>query len=185
MRDDHYQDHIPKEPQRIPHAENLLADEIQPLLFDLVKADKVDVVRNLIDQYRALPDSIRFAIQECAASFGSAAMFDLIVPFQKGQYPSESLKFAIRAMNTDLFRHLLSRSKDCDNHYSGFTYSGLLGDILRSDLEEIFKEWEKYTDIEFCQQGKTKVPPWIRYTAAYVINTTSGNTGRETLLITL
>ena len=88
-------------------------------------------------------------------------------------------------MNTDLFRHLLSRSKDCDNHYSGFTYSGLLGDILRSDLEEIFKEWEKYTDIEFCQQGKTKVPPWIRYTAAYVINTTSGNTGRETLLITL
>ena len=55
MRDDHYRDHIATGPLEIPHAENPEPDEIQPLLFDLVKAGKVEAVRNLLCQFQALP----------------------------------------------------------------------------------------------------------------------------------
>jgi hypothetical protein len=190
MRDDHYQDHIPKEPQGIPHAENLLADEIQPLLFDLVKADKVDVVRSLLDQYKALPQETQFALQECAASFGSAAMVDLIEPFDANEFPKMSILLAIRSANTDLFKHLLSRSKDCKNRimsYPLYTYSAVVDDVLLSDSEEILEEWVKYVNIEveFYRENSTSTHFWTRYTPPHVINATSGHSGRENLLITV
>jgi Ankyrin repeat len=188
MRDDHYLNHIPSGPQEIPHAEIPEADEIQPLLFDLVKADKVDVVRNLLDQISALPRLIREALEECAASFGSAAMIDLIQPFQRSYFPHSSLRSSIRAANIDVFKHLLSRSEDCDDkrYAYGATYSSILSDVLVSDSEQFFEEWERYIDVEFKGWKKTtSVPFGERYLRPRVIRATAGHPGRENMLITI
>jgi hypothetical protein len=186
MRDNHYLDHIASGPQEIPHAEIPEADEIQPLLFDLVKADKVDVVRNLQDQISALPTSIRNALEECAASFGSAAMIDLIQPFHGGEFPYSSLRSSIRAANIDAFKHLLSRSKDIECTFGDVTYSFILSDVLVSDSEEFFEEWERYIDVEFKSVKKSKpVPFGERYSRPYVIRATAGHPGRENLLISI
>jgi hypothetical protein len=121
MRDDHYQNHVATDTQEIPHAKNPEADEIQPLLFDLVKADKVDVVRNLLDQFHALPLDIRKALRDCAASFGSIAMVDLIEPFDKYNFPKNLMEIFIQTGNIDLFKHLLLRSEGCSDIWASFS----------------------------------------------------------------
>jgi len=184
MRDNHYLDHRASGPQEIPHAEIPEADEIQPLLFDLVRADKVDVVRSLSDQIGALPYSIRDALAECAASFGSAAMIDLFQPFRRDEFPFVALQASIRAANIDVFKHLLSRSKYSDA--TRRSYSNLVSDVSVTDSEEIFEEWERYIEVEFKSwKKKNSVPFGERYTSPFVIRATAGHPGRENLLITI
>ena len=182
MRDDHYKDHIATGPQEITHAENPEPDEIQPLLFDLVKADKVEAVRSLLRQFQALPKEIKKAIRECAASFGSAAIIDLIEPFDQCEYPLFTLESSIRAANVDLFKHLLSRSKSCRSVWNR-NYSDLAGEVLRSDSEEIFEIWASYID---CDRKATDASPWgAQFTRSHVITATAGHPSRENLLITI
>jgi len=54
-------------------------DEIQPLLFDLVKMDKLDEVNRLLSPFRQLPFEIRKELIKLAASHGSLAMVQLLV----------------------------------------------------------------------------------------------------------
>ena len=185
MRDDHYKDHLATGSEEMSHAENPEPDEIQPLLFDLVKADKVEVVRSLLPQFWALPLEIQEAIQECAASFGSAAIFDLIEPFRAREptFPSDILRSCIRAANIDLFKHLLSRSKT----HSRCRYSRIVREVLRSDSEEIFENWVSYIDYDRNTDRKTRSRiPWGAYfIRSDVIMATAGHPGRENLLITI
>jgi Ankyrin repeat len=185
MRDDHYRDHIATGSREIPYEEdNAEADEIQPLLFDLVKADKVDVVRNLLGQLKALPQEIQAALRECAASFGSPAMIDLIRPYSEHDFPADAMRHSIRAANIDLFKHLLSRSKNCSGVRGRFRrYSDLLIDVLITDSEEIFEEWERYIDVDRKKYRSGSVPYEERYTDPHVIRATAGHPGRENLLI--
>ena len=182
MRDDHYKDHIATGPQEIPHAENPEPDEIQPLLFDLVKADKVEVVRSLLHQFEVLPFLIQKAIRECAASFGSAAMIDLIEPFNQEEFPTNTINSSIRAGNVDLFKHLLSRSKS-SNHNWVRDYSILVDEVLRSDSEEIFETWVSY--IDYDRKAKATRPWGVEFTYQFAIMATAGHPSRENLLITL
>jgi hypothetical protein len=185
MRDNHYRDHIATGPQEIPHAEDPEADEIQPLLFDLVKAGKVDVVRNLLDQFNALPLDIRRALQECAASFGSTAMIDLIQPFKKDEFPVDALRSSARAANIDLFKHLLSRSKNCRYHRYP-NYWTIVSEVLMSDSEELFEEWFRYIDVERKEFRRNNLVPWGKdFTRPHVIRATAGYPGRENLLVTI
>lgn len=188
MRDDHYRDHIASENQEMPGAEELDGDEIQPLLFDLVKANKVDAVRVLRDQITALPSKIEIALKDCAASFGSAAMIDLIEPFNVHRFPLRTLRCALKAGNIDLFKYLLSRSKDCNTGKYADSYSSFFDDVLTSDSDEVFEEWERYVDVEcgyFTRTSATKssVPFVERYTQPRVIRVTAGNPSREISLI--
>ena len=184
MRDDHYKDHIVTGSQDIPHAENPDPDEIQPLLFDLVKADKVEVVKSLLYQFEALPKVVRKAIRECAVSFASAAMIDLIEPFREAEsgFPDDMLRSCVRAANIDLFKHLLSRSK---NHRRCY-YSVVVDEVLRSDSEEIFESWVSYIDYDRNTMTiRSKIPWGAYFTRSDVILATAGHPGRENLLITL
>lgn len=185
MRDDHYKDHIATGPQEISHTENPEPDEIQPLLFDLVKADKVEAVRSLLCQFEALPREIKRAIRDCAASFGSAAIIDLIEPFT-GAFPADALRSSIRARNIDLFKHLLSRSKNYrDRQYP--RYSSLVGEVLESDSEEIFESWVSYIDYDrnIDQSTRNKLPWGVPFAGYQAIMATARNFGRENLLFTL
>ena len=181
MRDDHYKDHIETGPQEISHAENPEPDEIQPLLFDLVKADEVEVVRSLLRQFKALPGQIKKAIRECAASFASAAMIDLLVPFNQDRFSTDTINSSIRAGNVDLFKHLLSRSKSYNNHWI-LCYSRLIEEVLKSDSEEIFETWVSYMDHD--RKAKGAGPYGVELTSQSAIMATAGHPGRENLLIT-
>ena len=183
MRDDHDKDHIATGPQDIPHAENPDPDEIQPLLFDLVKADKVEAVRSLLRQFEAFPYNIRKAIRECAAFFASGAMIDLIEPSNGYTVPTDTLQSCIRAMNIDLFKHLMSRCK-----YLRICDSGIVSEVLASDSEEIFEIWVSYIDYEreTHHHNKGRRIPWgTEFTSSFVIMATAGLPGRENRLITI
>ena len=184
MRDNHYRDHIATGPQEISHAENPEPDEIQPLLFDLVRAGKVEAVRNLLSQFEALPKEIKKAIRECAASFGSAAIVDLIDPYDKNSFPVDTLQSSIRAKNIDLFKHVLSQSKDC---FDIFLYKHKLAifiEVLRSDSEEAFETLLSHIESDLNTVRDRSFSWDTLVTERIAIQATAGHPDRENLLIT-
>ena len=183
MRDDHYRDHVATGPQEIYHAENPEPDEIQPLLFDLVRAGKVEAVRNLLPQFEALSKKIKEAIRECAASFGSAAIIDLIEPFDETSLPFATMEYSIRAGNIDLFEHLLSRSKDCNKTPYDSRY-GLIPKVLESDSEEAFEILLSYID-PILDDTVDPSSSSEKVTQFSTIETTAGDPARENWLITI
>lgn len=184
MRDDHYRDHLATGPQKMPNAENLDPEEIQPLLFDLVRAGKVEAVRNLLFQFEALPREIKFAIQDCAASFGSAAIIDLIVPFVKNCVPAETMGISIRAGNIDLFKHVLSRSKNCNEDYFK-NKSRIVHEVLMSDSEEAGETLLSHIESDLSTRRILSYPWDEQVLLRPAIQTTAGHPGRESLLITI
>ena len=167
------------------------ADEIQPLLFDLVKADKVDVVKTLLSEFNGLSDSTKLELQKSAVRSGSPTMVDLIVPFHKNLFERELLECSIQGRNMENFKYLLSRSKNCtagwDIHFRGRSYSMIAPAILKSDSEEMLEEWEKYVDIEFkaSETSNKRNPAGARYIRVEVIRATAGHPNREQLLLLL
>ena len=187
MRDDHYKDHIATGPQEIPHAENLEPDETQPLLFDLIRAGKVEAVRNLLCQFEALPKEIKSAIRECAAYFGSAAIIDLIDPFDEDSFPSDTLRSSIRAGNIDLFKHVLSRSEKCVDKSLYNHMLAIFLEVLRSDSEEAFETLLSYIESD-VNTGRRLSLSWgwdELVTRRAAIQATAGHPDRENLLITI
>ena len=188
MRDDHYRHHIIIGPPRIPHAGKLDPDEVQPLLFDLVRAGKVEVIRNLLGHFNALPRQVQSAIRECAGAFGSAAVIDLIEPAGKYLYPIDSLLSSIRAANIDLFRHLLLRSKDSEA--AGKHYSQIINEVLHSDSEKVFEVLVSHieSDLNIDSHPKDSRDSVARaldeqVTAVSTLRPTAERPDREALLI--
>jgi len=110
MRDEHLDHYHKGEGPRWPsHLDKTDADEIQPLLFDLVRADKVDAVRDLLPQFRDLDEEVREELQKSAAFSGSCTMIDLITPvgFFEGEFPFALLRSSILGKNMETFKHLL------------------------------------------------------------------------------
>lgn len=163
------------------------ADEIQPLLFDLVKADKVDVVKTLLSEFNDLSDSTKLELRKLAVRSGSPTMVDLIVPFHKDIFERESLIYSIQGRNVENFKYLLSRSKNCIVPWGWRrSYARIASAVLISDLEEMLEEWAKYVDIEFkaskTSQGR---PVGARYIEVEVIRATARHPNREKLLLLL
>jgi hypothetical protein len=147
MRDDHYRSHRPPHRSEGLDVGKLDVDEIQPLLFDLIKANEVNAFKSLLDQYETLGYSAKHSLQECAVTFGSVEMIDLIEPFEKTKFPSDCLKLSMKTGNKDIFNHLMSRSIDCNSDikcHTYDTYAGLLPAVLVSDSEEYFETWVRY-----------------------------------------
>ena len=184
MRDDHYRDHLATAPQGIPHVENPEPDEIQPLLFDLVRAGKVEAVKNLLGRFGALPLEIKRAIRECAASFGSAAIVDLIEPFHETSFPTDTLVSSIQSGNTDLFKHVLWRSKNCIKVFYVYKYQ-ILHEVLKCDSEEVFETLLSYIEWELkTMKNESSFGP-DHVISSDAIKATAGDPVRENLLITL
>ncbi|KAK5057893.1 hypothetical protein LTR84_011894 [Exophiala bonariae] len=186
MRDEHYREHLAIEIQEIPGVEDPEKDEIQPLLFDLVKADKVDAVRALQKQFLALPRGDEDALRKHAASFGSTAMIDLIMSFQKTNYLADFLRAAVQAGNNDIFKHLLARRQDHGTVMYPSEYPWILMDILASDSEDLFEAWENYVDIDMttCDDHMRK-KRLKYYSGQKLIGATAGHPGRENCLLSI
>jgi Ankyrin repeat len=190
MRDEHLGRFHQEEALRVCTLEKPDANEIQPLLFDLVKADKVDVVKTLLSELNGLPDSTKHELRKLAARSGSPAMVDLIVPFRENEFEKDFLRCSIQGGNMENFKYLLSRSKNCTTNWGSYSwsrsYSGIASAVLVSDSEEMFEEWEKYVDIEFkTSKTSQKRPVGARYIKVEVIRATAGHPNREQLLLLL
>ena len=185
MRDDHYRDHIATGPQQIPHTEDPEPDEIQPLLFDLVRAGKVEAVRNLICQFEALPREIKKAIRECAASFGSAAMIDLIEPFDNDSLPFGALRSSIQAGNIDLFHHLQSRAKNSAVWVNQREYLYFIREVLESDSEEAYESLVSRIESDLSPTSGPSRDMLMQLLDSSVIHGSDGNPDRENLLLAL
>jgi hypothetical protein len=157
-------------------------NEIQPLLFDLVRADKVELVKSLLPRLVKCPLEVRISLFSLAARSGSTAMIDLFEPWTgnimnpsdttftltfgayvngllKGGYGSMNiwagLKAAIGGANIETFRHLLLISRQ--NYVE--IYALLLTEILKIKSEEFRLGWEINVEAEY--------EAWTKNSASY------------------
>lgn len=188
MRDEHLDRfHQEEEALRACTLEKPDADEIQPLLFDLVKADKVDVVKALLSEFNDLSDSTKLELRKLAVRSGSPTMVGLIVSFRKDIFERELLICSIQSRNIENFKYILSRSKTCATPWAGLRlYSWTVSAVLMSDSEEMFEEWAKYVDIKFkASKTSQKSLTGTSYIQVGVIRATAGHPNREQLLLLL
>ena len=182
MRDEHL-DHFHQEKSTadISAMEKPEVDEIQPLLFDLVKADNVNGVKSLLEEFENLKQTYKEELRVYAARFGSASMIDLIAPFSTHFLENDLLKEASGQMNLETFRHLLSRKKiSTKEDYRSFAITGQTFSVF--DRKEIFDEWEACVEFEF-EVWKPEPTNAVRYVAPKIINATAGQVDKEQLLV--
>jgi hypothetical protein len=116
-------------------------------------------------------------------------MIDLITPdgLFKGYFGFELLKSSIQGKNLETVKHLLSRCKNYRiANEQGIPYSTVLDEVLMSDSEEMFEEWERYIDIQFrTRKSRYKIPFGEEYTRLDVLRATAGHPRRVQLLLFL
>lgn len=162
-------------------TESLDPDEIQPLLFDLVKADNVVMVKGLLKQFESLEDYCKLELRKCAARFGSASMLELIAD---KTFPGRTWfrigSGSIDGNNLETFRCLLSLLKDVrKGEWRGYGSIAYL--VLDSDLEDIVVEWAKFVDYEFMFQEPSKEDA-AQYLYPNAIRTAAGRAHSEQVL---
>jgi hypothetical protein len=148
-------------------------DEIQPLLFDLVRADKVQIVKTLLPRLIKCPFEVRVSLFSLAARSGSTAMVDLFEPGTNNimNPPDKHIDFgktigklvswrcrgrndsmtlwaglhaAIEGTNIETFGHLLLISqRNCAE-----VYALLLPELLKMESKEFRLGWEINVEAE-------------------------------------
>ena len=176
MRDQHWEQ-CHQEGQKTNWLQQKTPDEddLQPLLFDLVRADKVDLFRSLLPQLGMCEPKVKHALLLLAAGSGSPAMIDLIaLTFKPGKiYDLAVYTASIKGNNIDTFRHLLSISGNQIFTRFGFgsgenSLSRIFLEVLKAGSEEFRLDLERYVDAEYewwkNQNFKDKTPFVSRYT---------------------
>lgn len=156
------------------------ADEIQPVLFDVIRADNVEIVKGLLEDFKSLPEPVKVKLQECAIRYGSPSMVDLIAPSDNGSTDERWSASAVQAKNLGTFNHLLSRKKRSGTEW--YYYTIVVIAVLESDSEEFFEEWSKFVDLGLKEPERITGPIEL-YTG--VINATAGQIHREQFLLML
>jgi len=115
-------------------------DEIQPLLFDLVKMDKLDEVNRLLLHFRQLPDEIQQELIKLAVSHGSLAMVQLLVQDAAcyDLYSCAALA-SIESENIEVLNWVLPKT-NFDSWDLGLKISLA---VMRSGSAEVFEIWDK------------------------------------------
>ena len=151
-----------QQPLQETRTQNLDQNEIQPLLFDLVRADRTMEVKQLLDHFKAMKGSEQGSLLQLAARSASEVMLGMLYDAQTAvwsnivdlecQYLS-LLHFAILSKNPDAVRWILERLDTCFGAVSYYPCSSLhnmLGPhrtdwsiilqlVLESDSEELFQ----------------------------------------------
>ena len=192
MRDEHldsYHQEAQSHAKLLPN--NLDADDVQPLLFDLVGLDKVEAVKSILHHFNNLDSSIKKELGKLAASSGSAAMVQLICAADGNKLVS-CLGFvteSIRGTNFETLKWFLSQIDDLgqkDNGHISY-WRDILISLLESGSVEMFQECEKYLLVAFSINGREGDVPskMARYLWSRTISATARCPGREKLLCSL
>jgi Ankyrin repeat len=186
MRDDHFDRfHQDKGPLRFAGLKYTDIDEIQPLIFDLVKLDKVDAVRNFLPQFKKLPDSTQIEMRKAASFSGSSSMLDLIGHDET--FELELLKNSVYGRNLDTFRYLLPKFVNVrkDNTQS---IADILSDLLKTDSEDMYQIYAEYVE-EDVKTGLGWIESWAPrqsyYVRARIIGATERFAHREEFILLL
>ena len=206
MRDQHWERHHQENLSINWSQQNLDEDELQPLLFDAVKGDKVEMAIELLPQLPRIKDheAIRKELLLLAAGCASMAMVHLVQPNieswhslsldnwdstrQKLTYPmAHVLTAAIEGNNIEVFKHLLHTCQGRSR------YSSILPAILRSSNEEFRIDMETCVDAESefwtREQSRTKSPSKVpfsrRYTRQNILKAITGDPGNVVFLLSI
>lgn len=196
MRDDHldrfhYQDRDTK----AVAFEEPDSDEVRPLLYDLISADKVASVRTLLPQFERLNADARWELCELAASLGSSDMVKLFYTARNGGLDVFSISrliskmtiCACKARNMDTFRFLVSKLslETVESHetsYRSIPIAFVFPEVLRSDSDDFFEEWMKCVDAK-GRPFKNKLSRASFFNTSTIIQATGGQFHREKLLL--
>lgn len=183
MRDEHL-DRFHKEERHL--VSNTIgepdADEMQPLLFDLIKADKVEVVKAFLPQFGSLSYAVKGELRKLAASTGSSSMLGLLGEFESGYEIADLATCSIQGRNMETFKFLLQLF-DFKKDYYHSRMSYVLEGVLKSDSEEVYEEWAKFLKLEECRGSLSQTAMACNYVSLKVINATAGQPIREELLL--
>jgi len=185
MRDRHWEQCGQEGQKTISFPQSPDDDEIQPLLFDLVRADKVEVFKTLLPRFRICPWEVQRALLLLAAGSGSTAMVELFdyKPNLSYRRPS-ALVAALEGNNIETFEHLLSVSQVGN-------FSSILPEILKSKSEEFLRDWEIYVDAEYelwydtSRLTSPSVPFGDRYTRRDILKAAKGVSENEKFILLL
>lgn len=129
-------------------SDKLDNDEIQPLLFDLVKMDKLDEVNRLLPQFSLLTYEIKHELIKLAASHGSLAMVQLLVEPNVADHRYHGFEYAAlgssESENIEVFDWTLTTGKPSYGKRSyGKRWVKITSDVMRSSSAELFEIWDK------------------------------------------
>jgi hypothetical protein len=200
MRDEHLDSYHQEEKSQAKVLPNDLdEDEIQPLLFDLIRLDKVEAVKTILHHSNKLDSSVKTELIKLAAFSGSAAMLQLVCNHygnsDYGHPVRLTTKFlidSIRGMNLETLRWFLSRIDNIGQNEEYFVHysHGVLIALLKSGSLEMFQECEKYLVDNFSTKRgngrrESPVPPAAPSLSPEVIKATAGCPDLENLLLSL
>ncbi|KAL9096860.1 MAG: hypothetical protein Q9165_000824 [Trypethelium subeluteriae] len=200
MRDDHLgRFHSQNHPANSVALGDLHADEIEPLFFDLVKADNTKAVEASLEWFEGLRTKVKHDLCVLAASTGSAEMLKLITPGvvswleRSGKSPRPALttsnillEEAVRGNNTETFKFIIAAHFDKNGQTSSWfrtTNALFMARTLRADSEEMFEELAKHLKPRTKQREHP--PPGSFFISSCVIGATAGQPNREELLLRL
>ena len=144
MRDDHldsyHQQQKSKEALPLSHTD---PDEIQPLLFDLIAADDVEAVKELLPSFKKLDDDVQEELQRLAASLKTLAMLKLLCPYWPPS--SQEICFAlIKNRHYSFIESVLATPKSSSRFRRDYIIP-----VLETDSPEIFELFRKHTVAAF------------------------------------
>ncbi|KAI0379623.1 NACHT domain protein [Hypomontagnella monticulosa] len=121
-------------------------DEVQSLLLDLVKANKIDAVRTLLPEFDKLGSDAQFNIIGAAAFSGSSAMVGLLIYPLEDEYLQtvKVMGIAIRGNNLEVLE-LFLQHKELDIGYNHMVDVFPL--VVASESIEIRAWWKKWASI--------------------------------------
>ncbi|KAL9115838.1 MAG: hypothetical protein Q9227_000206 [Pyrenula ochraceoflavens] len=188
MRDDHFnRSHQSKVVTTASAMTDPDDDEIQPLLFDLIAADKVESVRGLLAQFEKLSSEVKDEIFNLVASSGSPEMLDLIFEKRLKDGPAmtstkKMIGWACKTSNLRTFGYLIHKLDllPVGPHHP---FALVLPEVLRSDSDEIKEEWMNNLDLR--EKPKNKVPFESNFLGQKIINATESQPYREDFLLSV
>jgi hypothetical protein len=182
MRDVHLERFHQKTKTETANLDKPDADDIQPLLFDLVRADEVDAVRELLPIIKELGENVSAEIWKMAASSGSPEMLELAIDDENIDIRYWLLKSSVKGRNVDCFSLLLSRMGTV------MIEESILEDIFVSNCDELLDAFESFLDahldllmssVRQHTLGRIDTYSWF----ARGVRTTAGIPQREQILL--
>ena len=182
-------------------------DEIQPLFFDLVRADRITEVKHLLHHFRAMSQVLQTELIRFAAASASGMMMDILYHawgFSKAIAPSSAwfipLTCAVQSKNSEvvqwILKHLDIKREGSERYpyfhdhigkvFTNIDWATVLQLVLESDSEEIFQLLLQDFVREFTtQRGRERTSPPGRAMELEVVRATARRVDREQRLLFL
>jgi hypothetical protein len=194
MRDQHWRQCHQEGSKAVGFQQVPDEDEIQPLLFDLIRTDKVQLFKSLLPQFAACPNEVKRALFNFAAGSGSVDMLRLLTLGDRNwliKY-KDGVISAINGANIETFMHLLENFQRPSSYWS-FTYLGILPQVLISKNPEFYRDWEAHVDNDYqlCKKihgssrGKSTVPFGVASVIPKILKTAKGNPDNAAFILLL